>query len=605
MKTKLYSKFDENTPMLNRVLINRGVPINELRHYMNTTDRDINDFLSLGEDDLKQAAIHLCNTIQEDKSCLIIVDADCDGYTSSAILINYLYHWVPSWTERKLKWFLHSGKQHGLSDCIEEALCYDLIICPDSSSNDYDYHQRLSDAGIPVIVLDHHEAPEKSQYATIINNQLSDYPNKDLSGAGVTWQFCRYLDNMLEDNYANELLDLNALGNCGDMMSMLSIETKHLINKGFLRENIKNPFIYHMAQKNAFKLGNEITPMGAAFYIVPFVNAMVRSGTQEEKDILFRAMLNHKAFEKTAEIKYNKPTGKEITIAERAISVCEAVKRRQTKVETDTMEFIEKKIKENNMMDHKVLLFLLEPGQVDRNVAGLVANKIMAKYQRPCCILTKVTELKGGTASISDTGVINIKYEPAERIISFQGSARGCDKVGITKFKDICAATGYTMYEAGHQGAFGLGILEDNIENFINATDLSLADMSDEPVYYIDHIFHGNDVDCNQILEIANHPELWGSRMDEPYMMIEDLVVTNDMVNIYEKKTNTLKITLPNGLALIKFNITDDERDMFKGDGCIRLNIVGQCRKNEWMGNVSAQMEIKDYDIITQSKYYF
>ena len=584
MKTKLYSKFDENTPMLNRVLINRGVPINELRHYMNTTDKDINDFLSLGEDDLKQAAIHLCNTIQEDKSCLIIVDADCDGYTSSAILINYLHHWVPSWTERKLKWFLHSGKQHGLSDCIQEALCYDLVICPDSSSNDYDYHQRLSDAGIPVIVLDHHEAPEKSQYATIINNQLSDYPNKDLSGAGVTWQFCRYLDHMLEDNYANELLDLNALGNCGDMMSMLSIETKHLINKGFLGENIKNPFIYHMAQKNAFKLGNEITPMGAAFYIVPFVNAMVRSGTQEEKDILFRAMLNHKAFEKTAEIKYNKPTGKEITIAERAISVCEAVKRRQTKVETDTMEFIEKKIKENNMMDHKVLLFLLEPGQVDRNVAGLVANKIMAKYQRPCCILTKVDN---------------------EGILSFQGSARGCDKVGITKFKDICAATGYTMYEAGHQGAFGLGILEDNIENFVNATDLSLADMSDEPVYYIDHIFHGNDVDCNQVLEIANHPELWGSRMDEPYMMIEDLVVTNDMVNIYEKKTNTLKITLPNGLALIKFNITDDERDMFKGDGCIRLNIVGQCRKNEWMGNVSAQMEIKDYDIITQSKYYF
>lgn len=584
MKTKLYSKFDENTPMLNRVLINRGVPINELRHYMNTTDKDINDFLSLGEDDLKQAAIHLCNTIQEDKSCLIIVDADCDGYTSSAILINYLHHWVPSWTERKLKWFLHSGKQHGLSDCIEEALCYDLIICPDSSSNDYDYHQRLSDAGIPVIVLDHHEAPEKSQYATIINNQLSDYPNKDLSGAGITWQFCRYLDNMLEDNYANELLDLNALGNCGDMMSMLSIETKHLINKGFLTENIKNPFIYHMAQKNAFKLGNEITPMGAAFYIVPFVNAMVRSGTQEEKDILFRAMLNHKAFEKTAEIKYNKPTGKEITVAERAISVCEAVKRRQTKVETDTMEFIEKKIKEDNMMEHKVLLFLLEPGQVDRNVAGLVANKIMAKYQRPCCILTRVDN---------------------EGILSFQGSARGCDKVGITEFKDICAATGYTMYEAGHQGAFGLGILEDNIENFVKATDLSLADMSDEPVYYIDHIFHGNDVDCNQILEIANHPELWGSRMDEPYMMIEDLVVTNDMVNVYEKKTNTLKITLPNGLALIKFNITDDERDMFKGDGCIRLNIVGQCRKNEWMGNVSAQMEIKDYDIITQSKYYF
>ena len=36
------------------------------------------------------------------------------------------------------------------------------------------------------------------------------------------------------------------------MMSLRSMETKHLIFKGFKEENIKNPFIYEMAQKNSF-----------------------------------------------------------------------------------------------------------------------------------------------------------------------------------------------------------------------------------------------------------------------------------------------------------------------------------------------------------------
>lgn len=584
MKIKLYSKYDNETPMLNRVLINRGIPIKELKHYLNTTDDDINSPDLLGSGYMKKALVALLKCIDNNESCLVVVDSDCDGYTSAAIIINYLYKLFPSWVENNLRWFIHSGKQHGLSDCIDEALQYNLVICPDSASNDYDYHKRLNDAGIPCIVLDHHEADKVSYDAIIINNQMCDYENKDLSGAGVAWQFCRFIDIVNETDYANELLDLCALGNCGDMMSMLSIETKHIINKGFKEENLKNPFIYSMRTKNAFKLGSEVTPMGAAFYIVPFVNAMVRSGTQDEKEILFNSMLTHKAFDEVDEIKWNKPTGKKIPLCERAVSVCESVKRRQTKIETDSMAFIEKKIKDDNMMEHKVLLFLLEPGQIDRNIAGLVANKIMAKYQRPTCILTKVENEDG---------------------ISYQGSARGCDKVGITEFKDICAATDATMYTAGHQGAFGIGIELDNIGRYVDATDKTLADMSDEPVYYVDHIFHGTDVDPDSILQIANYPELWGSRMEEPYMMIEDLSITSNMVDIYKKKTNTIKITLPNRLALVKFNCTDEECDLLGGDGVVRINLVGQCRRNEWNGNVTPQMEIKDYEVITQSKFFF
>jgi single-stranded-DNA-specific exonuclease len=51
---------------------------------------------------------------------------------------------------------------------------------------------------------------------------------------------------------ADEFLDLVALGNCGDMMSLKSPETRYLITKGFKKENIKNPFIDYMIDKNSF-----------------------------------------------------------------------------------------------------------------------------------------------------------------------------------------------------------------------------------------------------------------------------------------------------------------------------------------------------------------
>jgi len=51
---------------------------------------------------------------------------------------------------------------------------------------------------IDTIILDHHLADKVSEYAIVINNQLSDYNNKDFSGVGIVWQFCRYLDQLLD-----------------------------------------------------------------------------------------------------------------------------------------------------------------------------------------------------------------------------------------------------------------------------------------------------------------------------------------------------------------------------------------------------------------------
>lgn len=601
MKYQLIKTMNPNYNAVEQILTNRGIKFEDIKHYLNTTDKDINDAEMLGTERLKAAASALIKTIYADDPALIVVDCDCDGFTSSAILINYLYELFPAWVENKLHYFLHEDKTHGLSDTMEYIgnRYFPLIIVPDAGSNDYRYHETLRKQGSTIIILDHHEADFISEDAITINNQLSDYPNKHFSGAGVTWQFCRYLDKLLEKDNSNNYLDLVALGNMADMMSMQSFETKHLINKGFEHENIKNPFIYGMAQKNAYSLGNKITPMGAAFYIAPFVNAMVRSGTLEEKELLFNSMLKYKAFENLPSTKRGHKPGETEKLVDQALRVATNVKNRQTRAQDAAMELIEKRIEEDNMMEHKVLLFLVEPGVIDKNIAGLCANKIMAKYQRPVCILTKVEEV--------DPTIILTSLPPQEyKVTYYRGSARGCDKTGIINFKDICAATEVIEFAEGHQGAFGLGIAANNIEEFIQKTDELLKDTSEEPVYFVDYIYRGVDVSPENILDIAALDNLWGKDMDEAFIAIHDLKVSSDMLTLMSPdKKPTLKITLPNKVSLIKFGSSQEEYDSLVSEGYIALDIVGKCNANEWNNWVTAQVLIEDYDIIGQSKYNF
>ena len=588
MKYQLIKPMNPNYNALQQILTNRGIPFERIYEYLNTTDEIINSPLDLGESNLKQAALTIIGHIAADRPALVVCDCDCDGFTSASLLINYLYDLFPTYVKNSLKWFVHEDKQHGLEDVMDyiNSHNFKLVIVPDASSNDYEYHKILKDKGIDVIVLDHHLADKVSEDAIVINNQLCNYENKELSGVGVVYQFCRYIDMQLEASHADEYLDLVALGLTGDMMSLTSFETKHLITKGFEPQNIKNPYIYEMWQKNKFKLGDHITSIDAAFYIVPMVNAVQRSGTIEEKEILFKSMLKYEAFQMVDSTKRG-CKGQLERLVDQAVRMSTNVKNRQTRVQDESIEFLENLIKKNDLLKNKVLLFTLEPGKVDKNVAGLIANKFAAKYQRPCCILTKVSD--------------------ELELPSYAGSARGYEMTGVDNFKDICEQTGFVEWTAGHQNAFGLCIAADNIENFLKATDDALANVSTEPIYYVDYIYKGADVSPDDILTISNLNHLWGKDMTEAYVAIKDLKISKDMITVYRKTSNTLKITLSNKVSLMKFNATDEECEALENHSgaYIAIDVVGRCHQNEWMGNISPQIFIEDYEIIGSGKYLF
>ena len=578
-----------------QVLFNRGIKPENFDKYIYASLNDVSSPKAFGEEKMMAAAKMVGRHVQNDSKTIIIVDPDVDGNTASAALLNYLYDFFPEWT-KNIKVFFHNGKEHGLNDCVDYIIDngYQFVLCPDAGSNDAEECAKLQEHGIDILILDHHDLDKENPHALIINNQkgYSNYPNKALSGVGVVWQFCRFFDSLLNTNYAMKYLDLVSIGLTGDMMDIRSIETKALINEGL--QNIHNPFIYYMAQKNAFKLGSKITPIGAAFYIVPLLNAIQRSGTLEEKQLVFKSMVQYYAFEQVPSTKRGHKEGDTEILVEQAVRVCTNVKNRQTKIQDSAVAALEKQIEDNNLLNNcKVLILLLdEKSNVPAEVRGLIANKFMAKYQRPCCILTAHNE----QTSDKDT------YET-----SYAGSARGCSLAGVDDFKQLCLDSECVEYATGHPNAFGLKIYKRDLQKFINYMNEALKDMSEEPIYYVDYIFQGHEVDESILLEIGRMSSYWGTELDEPFVAIEGLKVTPEMVNIYDKKTKTIKITLRNGISIMKFNADDELCDKLtkNNTGYMEMDIVGKCNINEWMGNERGQIFIEDFNIIDSNKYYF
>ena len=559
-----------------QVLANRGIRPEDVEHYLNTTDEDILSPLLIMN--ISEGVKILVGAIARGDKVLIQIDSDCDGYTSAAYFINYLNRLFPGFVQSNIYYRIHTGKQHGIIvDTIPEDV--KLVVALDSSSNDYEEHRLLKERGIDVLVIDHHEADQVSENAVVINNQLCDYPTKSLSGVGMVYKFCSYMDELLNVDYADDYLDLVALGMVADMMDLRDFETRHLITRGL--ENIRNPYFKGMVDKQAYSLKDQITPTGVAFYIAPYVNATIRMGTQEEKLMLFESMLDYRGYELVPSTKRG-CKGQQETRVEQACRNCTNIKNRQTKARDAALENIERIIKEQNLLANKILAVKLDSFAADRNLTGLIANQLMGKYQRPVLLLNKTED-------------------------GWEGSGRGYDKSKFDNFREFLNESGLVMYAEGHANAMGVGITDPNFTTFMEYSNQALAEFDFTPCYKVDFIFNGNNFRGKDIVEIAELKSLWGQGVGEPLVAIEHINVYNGNVTLMSADRNpTLKITLPNGTSLIKFKSSKEEYEKFSSSvGCITINVVGKCERNVWNGTVTPQIIIEDYEIVGEQKYYF
>lgn len=366
------------------------------------------------------------------------------------------------------------------------------------------------------------------------------------------------------------------------MMDVKSIETIYLIHEGY--KNIRNPFIKAMVEKNAYKIGTGIpSPIDMAFYVAPFINAIARTGSLEQKKAVFNSMLEWKATELIPSTKRGEKGKMEMCVTQ-AVRTCVNVKNHQMDIRDDNMTNIEKIIEEQDLLSRKVLMLLMPPDKsINPSLSGLVANELANKYKRPALVLNKYD------------GDI------------WMGSARGYERFAIKNFKAFCEESKVIEFAQGHNQAFGFSILDKNVNAFIDYCETTLKDIDFTPCYDVDFIFQNSNFNSKDIIDINGLKDYWGTGLEEARIVLENVNVNSSNLKLMSPNKNpTLKITLSNGVSCIKFKSSEEEfNDLFSESGCVTINLVGRCEINEYNGIITPQILIENYDIINRQKYYF
>ena len=574
MKCKLINE-NYRSNYTNELLISRGLSSENLEKFYNPTIELLQEPAALKNiaDGVNMLLKHISNF----SSIAIVVDSDVDGFTSSAILYQYIKKITPSIT---IKYFLHKGKGHGLSDTINDILDdetdFNLVVLPDAGSNDDKYHLKLKENNIDCLVLDHHILEPDTELidnTIIINNQASDnYKNKDLSGAGVTWQFCRFMDSISETNYADDFIDLAALGIVSDMMSVLELENRYIIQEGF--NNVNNYFFKTLCEKQDYSMGGKVTPMTVAFYITPLINAMIRVGTDDEKKRCFEAFIDgHKLVE--SHKRGAKGTMEEVAIE--SARECTNARSRQNRTLDKAVEELEIKISKYDLLENKILFVRLDVEDFPPELNGLIAMKLAARYQRPTIV-----------ARLNDAGEI-------------KGSSRGLNESELTSFKNFMDESGYFTFTAGHDNACGIGIYDKNLSDFHKYANKELADINfGENWYEVNFERIAADKDISDLItDLTKHNNIWGQHNNEPMIHVTDININSSDVQIMGKNQDTIKI-FKNGIAYMFFKCKDRINE-FKQFKQMKINVVGRANMNEWMGNYTPQIFVSDFEISDDS----
>lgn len=581
MRYQLITPRNEALSAVEQVLFNRGINPKDIEHFKYPSVNDLVNPEKL--EHIKDGVAMLISHIERNDKIFIQVDSDCDGYTSSAILINYLNCLFPHYVQTQISYRIHNGKQHGLlTDTIPSDV--KLVIAPDASSNDYEQHKELHDKGIDVLVIDHHEAEKYSEYACVINNQMCDYPTKSLSGAGVVYKFCSYIDQLLGYDYANDYIDLATVGIIADVMDLRDYEIREIILRGM--QGFRNPLLKAMVAKDKFHFeGKQLTPFNIAWYIAPYINAITRSATEQEKLVVFESMIEYLAY-KTIPSTKRGCKGQNETRVEQAVRTCANVKNRQSKAKENASDAVFQTIKDENLLEHKILAIRLDPKYAaDKNLTGLIANGLLDLYCRPVLILNKVEE---------------------EDKVYWQGSGRGYDKANLGSLRDLLESSGLVQYAQGHAMAFGISIPEENYDALVQYVDEAYKDFDCSPVYNVDLIWDGaKDLSSHAFAEIADEEKIWGKGVEDPLIAIENFRIYGNQLRLFglDKGKPTLNIQLDDGSSLVKFKSSEEEYELLHSDlGYVIINAVGTCTRSIWG---IPQFNIQDYEIIGRNDYYF
>lgn len=572
MKYQLISETN-GKGLLETVLDNRNLTIEQVKELLNADEKYCNDPFEIYG--MKKAIEQFNEEIAKENNILIICDSDCDGNCSSAIFYKFLIEDI-KYNKEKVFFYIHEGKQHGITKKVFKYI-KDInakyLIVPDAGTNNIEEMKKLNKLDIKVLCLDHHlveiNLNKTPSNTVIVNNQVNNV-SKCGSGTFVTAKFIEALGYSI-DKYK----DLIAISLVADSMDCMDKENRAFINEGL--NNIKNPLVKEYFKKNRIykPIINDVS-----YNLANFINAIIRVGTQEEKELMFRAFIGEQE-----EFNYVKRGGEEVkeTLQERVVRLSSNAKSRQNNATKKSVEKCNAYITRNHLDNDKVIIIKNDDGFIDKDTTGLVAMKVADSWKRPCIILNKSTD-----------GL-------------YSGSARAIGE--INNLKDILDKTKLCEWTKGHQGAFGILIKEINIEELRNKLNERLKDFEfyDGRIYKVDNVIDIKDLSKNDIKEIGKLNSLWCSTCKEPLFCIKNIEIESCKIEMKGKLRMEFKY---NGFKFVKNWCSKDFFEMItckqqlKFGRSIPLNITLICKfLVDSKGNPF--IEIIDANSVKSSKLIF
>ena len=539
---------------------------------------DINSFLNptienteseLLFNNIEKARDTLVEHIEKNSVIDLVVDCDVDGNTSGANIYQYIKRIKPS---IEIRYFIHKGKSHGLDEFVEE-ICLDnsqLVIVPDAGTGDVDECAKIVGSGKDIIILDHHSISDKGNPAIVVNNQLSEkVTDKAMTGVGITYKFTKLLDRYYGVNYADDYLDLVALGMIGDRADTMNLQTRYLILNGLkqIREKTnKNKLIRTLVDAQMYSMDYKITINGMGFYVCPLINSLIRLGEFEDKRYMFEALINS---DRMLERKVRGKGIVEMTIQEYVLKACESSNRKQKKMTEESASILSEEI-EKFGMDKLPILVCNARDDVDSNSTGLIANRLADQYQRPCLLMRR----KGDIC---------------------KGSGRGSDKCEILDFNQWCKDTGLFNKVEGHPGAFGCEINFENTNKLFSL--LSTMRKIDEPTYHVYNVYDANQIHDQIIKNIAKYDFVWGNTVSEPIFLIKNIPCNKYNLYLLGSKQNKIEFTYHN-IKFVKQTKGSSLASLYKeiisiGDN-FELDIIGRF-SIDYKSGKAAQVIVEDW----------
>lgn len=570
----LADKFDID-PVVARLLVNRDIPEVEFHDFLHSDKAEFHDPFLM--EDMNQAVRVIAHGIEEGHRMRIISDYDVDGVMSNYILYKGLRR-IGADVDYVIPHRVKDG--YGISDDIMEKAIEDgiqTIITCDNGIAAFDAVSKAKEAGMAVVITDHHEVPFKEsegerQYIlppadAILDSkkQTCNYPYTELCGAGVAYKFVEalYTKRDVPLNELEEFLEFVAIATICDVVP-LNGENRTFVVKGMPRiKHSSNAGIRALIRVN--ELSDVAINAGhIGFKIGPCINASGRLESARAAMELFLEEDGEAALNKASELKNINEERKNLT--------GEGVQKAEEEVAKLTGD--------------KVYVIYL-PG-CHESLAGIIAGRIRERYNHPVFVLV----------DSDDPDVI-------------KGSGRSMDEYNMYEALQECSDV--LVKFGGHAGAAGFSLKRDNIEAFRNRLNecCRLTDEDFVPKLYIDMampISYVNEGLIEQIEGLAP----FGQGNPKPYFAQKDLSATS--ARIMGKDRNVVKVMLETQDGFsgegIYFNAEEFSSNIISWFGQeeydkllhgwlnnVMLNVVYYPAINEYGGNRTIQFQIKEYSM--------